>query len=149
MLSITHMAMGGMIASAFPNPVIYLPLTLGSHYLLDFIPHWDCGTGLETYTKTKSLALAQEVVDLTLSGLFLLVVFSPLNYHTQFHIWIAAITSIVPDFIEAPSNFLNWNPQILHKLNWFHQKFHSKPLNLIEGLTPQLIFLWLVYLWVG
>jgi hypothetical protein len=146
MLSITHVATGSLLAHYFPSPTIFLPITLASHYILDWIPHWDCGSGLEDGTKSKKQALFQEVFDLIASVGFVYYVFQYGQNEFQTHIWLAAFVSLIPDFIEAPANFLDFNPYIIKPLNNFHAKFHTITLPVIEGLTPQLVALFLIYL---
>lgn len=141
MLSIGHIATGALIAHYIPNPMVYVPLTLASHFVADWIPHWDCGTGMGTQ-KTKRLALAHEALDLVLSIIFISIVFGS----TNIHIWLAALIAILPDLIEAPENFLNIKLKILTPINKFHERWHHSQPNLILGLTPQLVLLFIVYL---
>ena len=56
MLSIAHTLTGAFIASKVPDPLVYTPLTLASHYLEDWIPHRDVGTGLSTGRRKPSTA---------------------------------------------------------------------------------------------
>lgn len=147
MLSITHMAVGASLATSLNHPGLYIPAALLSHYLLDGILHWDCGTGLGTGRKTKKMALFHEIIELILSFGYLLI----LDRSTpgfDLHLWLAALVSILPDLIEAPENFLAIRLKFLNPLNDFHAKFHRSTPDMITGLTPQLIALFLIYLLV-
>ena len=67
MLSVSHAATGAFIASKLPHPALYIPLTLAAHYLQDWIPHWDVGTGLSNGTRSKRTAMILEIFDLAAS----------------------------------------------------------------------------------
>lgn len=145
MLSITHMATGAIIAHYLPQPLFYVPLTLASHYLEDYLPHWDCGTGLDQ-GKNKLKAVGEEIVELILAVIFIYITFEQNQPGIQFHIWLAVGLSLLPDFMEAPSNFLDWNPRLLKPLNGFHDRFHNTLTDPITGLTPQLLLIFVIYL---
>ncbi|MBP7768684.1 hypothetical protein KA082_02515, partial [Candidatus Woesebacteria bacterium] len=68
MLSIPHALTGAFIASKFSNPLIYIPAAIAAHYLQDWIPHWDVGTGLSKGTRKRSTAIMLELVDLAITG---------------------------------------------------------------------------------
>ena len=145
MLTIAHAASGALIATKVSNPILSVPLILASHYLQDYILHWDLGTGLTGGKKSKWLALAQEItIDMTLAALFLHYFFPgdtlPIDQTAAF----GAFVSLIPDFIEAPKNFLSWEPKIIRPFNKFHHGFHNSTTNMIVGLTPQLILLFVV-----
>lgn len=145
MLSITHMAVGAAIAQTSQEPLIYLPAVLASHYLLDGIIHWDIGTGLSSGKKSKKVAVIQEIGELFLAFLYLLVVFGS-NPLLAVHAWIGAAVSLIPDFLEAPDNFLDMKIKALDKVNSFHARFHASTPDMVVGLTPQLVILFVVYL---
>jgi len=148
MLSITHIALGATAAHYTQNPLIYIPISLMGHYIGDALLHWDCGTGLENGSKSKRAAILQELFELSLSAVFLSIVFFNQSDKQTIHILIASFFSILPDLIEAPKNFLGKDLPLLKPLNTFHAKFHNSTPNMIIGFTPQLIFLFLVYLLV-
>lgn len=141
MLSISHMATGALIASYLPNPALYIPLTLASHYLEDFILHWDVGTGLSSGKKKKKAAIIHEFIELGISFVFLYLVFEQHRSGISWHVWIAAIVALIPDFMEAPRNFFGKEPAFLKPFNNFHHRFHHSTPNVILGLTPQILLL--------
>ena len=67
MLSIPHTLTGAFIASKIPHPAVYIPATLAFHYLQDWIPHWDVGTGLSTGRRKRSTAIMLEIAELIIS----------------------------------------------------------------------------------
>jgi len=146
MLSLAHTATGAIIASKIPNPYISIPLVLASHYLEDYIVHWDCGTGLSKGIKKKSEALVQEFFELGLSLLFIYLFFQKGSTQLNYPVWIGAFVALIPDFLEAPRNFLKWEPSFLKPFNNFHGKFHNSTPNMILGLTPQLVLLFVIAL---
>jgi len=68
MLSIAHSATGAIIAAKVQNPFLYVPIVLALHYLQDFIPHWDVGTGLTNGSRKRIHAFFLEWIDLVLSA---------------------------------------------------------------------------------
>ena len=153
MLSIAHCATGAVLAVTLKDPVLVIPAVLASHYVLDWIPHWDVGTGLSNGSRKKRDAFVFELGDLALAGLLVIAMYpaipfinAELSYSTILPFF-GAFLGLVPDFIEAPRNFFGWNPWFLKPLNRFHHAVHRSTPNMLKGLSPQialLIFLWIV-----
>ena len=148
MLSISHATVGAFIATRVENPALSIPLILASHYLLDAVPHWDAGTGLGNGSKSVGKALLLELPDLLLAGAIVLLFF-PLSFPFSQppqdllllpQIW-GAFLGLLPDFLEAPRNFLKYEPAVLRPLNKFHHAFHHSIPHLLPGLAPQIILL--------
>lgn len=154
MLSISHAVTGAFIAVKVANPALAVPLILLSHYLEDAIPHWDVGTGMGKGLKNPTLALRHEFVDLALAVTLVL-----LFYHSQFPLvpnlatasvrnfapyW-GAFLGLLPDFLEAPRNFLKYEPAWLRPINRFHRIFHHSIPHVLDGLAPQLILLTILW----
>lgn len=153
MLSIPHSLTGAFIASKLPHPILYIPLTLGMHYLCDWIPHWDVGTGLSTGKRKRSTALILELGELVITvGLIYWFFFAdfgkPLNLTDSYsiHIWMGALTGIIPDLVEAPRNFLKWEPWFIKPFNDVHGSFHHSTPHILIGLIPQVILVLLIWL---
>jgi hypothetical protein len=154
MLSISHAATGAVIASRVSNPFLSIPLILASHYLEDMIAHWDAGTGLGKGLKTRQAALRDGLIDLVLAGLIVLAFYPsafPVIRNSSFvirdytPIW-GAFVGLVPDFLEAPRNFLKYEPWFLRAVNRFHGLFHHSIPRVLDGLAPQLLLL--IILWL-
>ncbi len=143
MLSISHTLTGALIASKVGNPILYVPLVLASHYLEDWIPHWDVGTGLSNGTRKKSTAIKMEFIELGISAVLLFLFWQMGNSQIMYHVWFGAFVGLIPDFMEAPKNFLNMDPWIFRLPNKFHHHFHGSIPSIPWGLTPQII-LWVV-----
>jgi|GEM_PF-297331 len=146
MLSISHTLTGAFIASKLPHPALYIPLTLASHYFEDWVPHWDVGTGLSNGKRKRKTAFLLEIVDLAISLAAIYYFWQSGQNEIQYHIWIGAFVGLVPDFLEAPRNFLKWEPWFLKPLNNFHHLFHNSTTNMVLGLTPQFITVGLIWL---
>ncbi len=139
MLSIPHTLTGAFIASRLPHPALYIPLTLGMHYLQDWIPHWDVGTGLSSGKRKRSTAIILELVELGVSAYLVHLFFVSSNPDLSLHIWAGALTGIVPDLLESPRNFLKWEPFFLKPINSFHAMFHHSTPSMVIGLLPQVV----------
>ncbi|HSW89547.1 MAG TPA: hypothetical protein VLH19_01615 [Patescibacteria group bacterium] len=139
MLSISHAMTGAYIATRLHNPLLAFPVILASHYLEDWILHWDVGTGLTNGSRSKRTAFILELGDLAIAGLLVLFIFQPNFFAFS---WIAiygAFIGLLPDFVEAPRNFWHFNPPILKIFNDFHHNFHRSTPNILLGLIPQII----------
>lgn len=139
MLSISHTLTGAFIASKLPSPALYIPLTLASHYLEDWIPHWDVGTGLSNGKRKRVTAIILELGELAISFGLLYFIWQAGRPTIQWHIWIAAFVALIPDFLEAPRNFLKWEPSFIKPFNNFHGLFHHSTMHKVVGLLPQII----------
>jgi hypothetical protein len=151
MLSISHAVTGAVIATNIGNPYISIPIILLSHYLEDAVPHWDAGTGLGSGKKTRQQAIIHGIIDLVLAGIIVLIFYppdfslitAPLSLITP-AIW-GAFLGLLPDFLEAPRNFLKWEPAFMKPINKFHHSFHHSIPRMWDGLAPQILLL--IILW--
>ncbi len=139
MLSISHSVTGAFIATKLPHPLLYIPLIFASHYLEDWIPHWDVGTGLSNGTRKRKTAMYLELGELVVSLLLIYFFWQFGTAHINFNAWIGAFFGLIPDFIEAPRNFLKWEPAIIKPLNKLHGMFHHSTPNMVFGLLPQIV----------
>jgi hypothetical protein len=146
MLSISHALTGAFIAVKVPNPIISVPLILASHYIEDWILHWDVGTGLSNGTRKKQTAIILELFDLAISAGLVYWFFQSESVSLNFAAWFGAFIGLLPDFLEAPRNFLRYNPWWLKPLNDFHHGFHHSTPNMVLGLLPQILVVGLIFL---
>jgi hypothetical protein len=135
MTGTNHALTGALIATAIGNPIVFVPAAIGSHFVLDMLPHFG-----EKYGQRKKLTKIVWTADagLLVGGLILLVA-------TQN--WLIALGSFAalsPDlawifrfvFIEK------WGtlpPGNLNRLNSFHaniQKLESR-----EGVFVEVLWL--------
>jgi hypothetical protein len=146
MLSIAHGPTGAFIASKIPNPFISVPLCIAAHFIEDFVPHWDVGTGLTKKVKSKKSAFLQELfTDFPLSILIVYFFFQH-GHPFDWHIWLGWFAALAPDFIEFPHLFLKFDPWPMKYINEFHKSVHHSIPDVIRGVVPQLIVLGVIYL---
>lgn len=126
-------------------------LILASHYLEDSIYHWDAGTGMGKGLKSSRTALSHELVDLLLTAAVVLTFF-PLPHVENIleiarapQVW-GGLLALLPDLLEAPRNFLHYEPAWLKPLSRFHKSFHRSTPAILAGLAPQVLLLLLIYL---
>lgn len=147
MLSIAHGTTGALIATAIPNPLISTPLILVTHFLQDYIPHWDFGQGLSKKKKRKKTAFFQELLtDFPLSILLVYLWFPAGSGEINFMAFYGWFIALLPDFLEFPYLFLNWRLKPLKQFVKFHSSIHESTSKKIKGLWPQAVTLLIVYL---
>ena len=146
MLSVAHAATGALIASKLPHPLLYIPLAIGAHYLEDWIPHWDVGTGLTNGNRTKRTAFILEIFDLILTVAVIYYFWQHTQTTLQTDIWVGALAGLTPDLLGTPKIFLGWKIKLLEPLNKFHESFHHSIPNIAMGLLPQVILLGVIWL---
>lgn len=96
------------------------------------------GTGLTNGKRKRRTALILELIEMGIA--FILVYFFWQYGHSEVNLnaWIGAGISLIPDFLEAPRNFVQREPKIIQPLNALHGAFHHSTPNMIFGLAPQL-----------
>jgi hypothetical protein len=139
MLSISHSLTGAFIATKLPHPLLYIPLIFASHYLEDWIPHWDVGTGLSSGKRKRQTAIYLELIELAFSLVLVYIFWQHGSPELQINAWAGASFALLPDFMEAPRNFLKWEPAFFKPLNNFHNLFHHSTHNIAFGLLPQVV----------
>lgn len=153
MLSIAHATTGAIIAVHVHSPLVAVPLILASHYALDAIAHYDAGTGLSSGKKSRRTAFILGLLDLALALVIVFLLYPFPLFHTplpallnQPPVW-GAFLGLLPDFLEAPRNFLHYEPAWLKPINHFHGSFHHSIPNILSGLAPQAILLSLIWMY--
>lgn len=146
MLSISHGLTGALIATKLGHPVLFIPACFVAHYLEDWIPHWDVGTGLSTGKRKKSTAIILELIELAITVALVYLLWRPAGIQTLLLAGAGAFTILLPDFMEAPRNFLKWEPVFLKHFNDFHGLFHHSTPNMVLGLLPQIAVVIAVFL---
>lgn len=102
MTATAHALVGAVIAAKVVNPFLACPAALGSHFLMDLIPHWDMGTGWEK--KKKAKFFLEAVFDVLLGTILVWLVFgAKVN---PVHLWLTVFFAQLPDWISAPYLFL-------------------------------------------
>lgn len=93
MLVSPHAAVGAAIGALIPNPLVAVPLALGSHYFLDTVLHWQ--ETLAPYTPSKKTYLRISLdIPLALGITTLIAYWNPLQTPL---IWAGALAGTLPD----------------------------------------------------
>jgi len=149
MLEFAHVLTGGVIAYKLNNPLVSLPFSFFSHFLLDLLPHWNphLSTEKKKYgqitRKTFLFILGDSFLGL-LGGLFWAFKALP-NLSRVAIILTGCFLSILPDLIEAPYYFLNYNKPWLKKLIVFQNR-HQFNIPFLPGILSQIFFILLLIL---
>jgi hypothetical protein len=83
-----------------------------------------------------------ELGELAITAVLLYFFFQHGHAEINWLAWGGGFIALIPDFLEAPRNFLKWEPDIIKPLNNLHGYFHHSTPNMVVGLTPQ-IALWI------
>ncbi len=139
-----HALVGAAIVFKIPDLRVSLPLILASHFLGDALPHWDTGTNWRE--KGMRQVFFKTLIDVTLSYLLTAIIFIWWLHGDPISIGLAVLVSQLPDFLEIPYFFLNWQFAPWTWINSFQHLFHrSQPLP--WGLVNQLVITILFLTW--
>jgi len=145
MLATTHSLTSAIIITKVPSPYLGLPLVLIFHYLLDLIPHWDTGSGMNKGLKTKRKAFVETIIDLASAATLVFFFFQKGQAFSPL-LWGAVILGILPDILEFPALFFNFRPFPLNYLEKFHNEIMHRRGKLPWGLINQLVIIALISL---
>lgn len=150
-LETPHVIVGAAIATHVVNPALALPLALGSHFILDRVPHWNPHLNRELNKHGKVTVKSTKLIIIDSScallfGLFIAHQALP-NIAYALTILAACFLSVLPDVVGAPYYFLNAKNKILKK--WVHfQKSMQSDAPLVYGLITQLLVIFAALYWI-
>lgn len=127
------------------HPILVLPTIFVTHYLEDWIPHWDVGTGLSSGKRKRQTAILLELGELGISAILLYFFFQVGHENIVWGAWLGGFIALIPDFLEAPRNFLHWEPKLIRPLSDLHHTFHHSTPNILIGMAPQLLLWWIIW----
>ncbi|MDO8570693.1 MAG: hypothetical protein Q7R97_03865 [Candidatus Daviesbacteria bacterium] len=137
MLITPHALVGATIAVSINNPFLALPLAVGSHFVLDKIPHWQ--EILYPYRVTHKTWI-RIPLDLFLS---LILVYLITQHHPTkaLIIWVTAFLAVFPDLDGIAFSYphLFKIPVLKRFIDW-HIKIQNETSSL-WGLVPQIIII--------
>lgn len=141
MLELPHTLVGAAIATRIPNPLISLPLALLSHFLLDFVPHWNPSLYTETQKHGRPSGYSTRFVFLDSSlSLILGFLVAARQWPDRGHfllIILCCFLAVAPDVLEAPYFFLKYRPAWMENLiQW--QRRHQGRARKVPGILIQL-----------
>jgi hypothetical protein len=138
MLSTPHMLVGAAITQLPLDPYISIPLAVGSHFILDAVPHWD-GSAPRPPFKTRQVLTAgvDYLIGLTL------IYFLTLGNPQAPLLFVGAISATLPDIFQGILSIFNYlfKQNLLSGFTRFHVAIQGR-LPLIMGLiTSSLVSL--------
>ena len=139
MVSIAHATTGAFIAAVLPYPWVYIPLSLASHFALDFVRHYDIGVAAKIYHYSKIEMMTWEAVDLLISVLVIALIWQQTLASYNPHLWIGAFFGILPDILETSDYFFHQPLKILQPIYHLHDVFHHSTKQFWWGVIPQII----------
>lgn len=133
MLTTPHLLVGAAIGSQFNNPYIVVPVAVGSHFVLDSIPHLMGIVEVHDLDK-KDIAFVATDVALGVSLVYIFSLISP----TPALIFLGAFSSMIPDFHHTFQ--VLFGPNQLKKYTDIHLKFHyKKKMPVVPGIATQIM----------
>lgn len=134
MLDSSHALIGASIAKLVPNPYLGLPLSLLSHVLADYVPHWDFNTRKVKRSKLTliALSLTDAFIGFSLGYLLFKSSVNPVYLFTMM------FTAQLPDWLEAPYHVFDWKFFPFNYIKHFQSVHHHK-LDLPWGLIIQIL----------
>lgn len=150
-LETPHVIVGAAIATKVVNPLLSLPLALGSHFVLDRTPHWNphLNTELKKHGKVTSKTTKIVIIDVALafaSGIFIAYQTLP-NTNRFMLIMFASFLSILPDVVEGPYFFLKMKNKSVEK--WIKiQKSLQVDAPFIPGVLTQILTVIACFYWI-
>lgn len=151
MLETPHVIVGAAIATKVANPALALPLALGSHFLLEKIPHWNPHLNTETEKfgrptkKSTKITILDTFIALA-SGLFIASKVLPDTAHAV-TILAACFVAALPDIVEGPHFFLGYRNEIIKRWIKF-QKAIQIDTSIIPGLITQVLVVSAAFWWI-
>jgi hypothetical protein len=150
-LETPHVVVGAAIAMKVVNPVLAIPLALGSHFVLDGIPHWNPHLNTEVKengkpTKRSSIIVVIDVCTALALGIFIASRALPSTSHA-ITILFASFASVLPDVIEGPYFFLGVKSKFIKKWITF-QKSLQADTSIVPGLLTQVITIAAAFWWI-
>lgn len=150
-LETPHVIVGAAIATKVVNPLLSLPLVLGSHFILDRTPHWNphLNTELKKHGKVTIKSTKIVIVDVALalaSGTFIAYQTLP-DINRFMFIMLAAFLSILPDIVEGPYFFLKMKSKSVERWIKF-QKSIQVDAPFIPGVMTQILTVAACFYWI-
>ena len=151
MLITAHFIVGSAIASKVLNPAISFPLALGSHFLLDRIPHWNPHllSEFKKYNKITRKTTFFIFIDssLAISSAAFISLNQAMNFNQALIVFLSGVIATAPDLIEAPYYFLNMKSRLVERwILW--QKTVQGDASFVPGILIQIVIITTSILWI-
>ena len=142
MLELPHVLVGAAIATSVSNPVLAFPLALASHFITDYVPHWNphINTEIKKYgsiTQKSLLILAADSGGALVLGASIAYLKS--QSLSQFLVIMACcLMAVLPDVLEIPYYFFKQKIKWMEDLITF-QRSHQWNVPVLWGMLAQII----------
>ncbi|HEY5153069.1 MAG TPA: hypothetical protein VII55_03770 [Candidatus Saccharimonadales bacterium] len=134
MLTTPHAAAGIAIGAFVGNPLVVIPTTMASHFLLDAVPHWQ--ETLAPYNPTRKTYIRVPLdIALAVAMTILATRWQP---HYTGVIWLGAIFANVPDLDTVTILIPKLRQGIVRKYYDWHCAIQRETASL-WGVVPQLL----------
>lgn len=138
-----HAAVGIILAAKFQNPYIAIPLTLASHIVCDFVPHWDAGT--HYFKKSRKRFLIEAAADVFISLALTYGVITALAPQVNLlYAYLIVFCAQWFDWVAIPL-YVWFNKGIFKKITEFSE-FTNITLDKPWGIITQIAFVAVLYL---
>jgi len=133
MTATAHALVGAVIAAKIGNPALAYPAAVGSHFLMDLIPHWDSGIGWRS--KNSKRRVLEAVLDVLLGVVLVFLIFKA--QANSAHLWLTVFFAQLPDWLSAPYIFLKLNQFPFAQIYKLQSAVNSKA-GVFYGLVTQI-----------
>lgn len=142
MIETPHVVVGAAIAMKVANPALALPLALGSHFVLDKVPHWNPHLLTETKkfgkpSKRSTFIVATDIITSIIIGISIARLALP-DTTRLLTVIAACFLSVLPDIVEGPYFFLNFRPKLIERWIKYQRSFQVN-VNFIPGMLTQIL----------
>ena len=149
-LETPHVVVAAAIATKVANPALAIPLALGSHFILEKIPHWNphINTEMKKFGKISDSSKKIIMLDVILSLLFGFYIASlaPNNLRALTVIF-TCFVAVLPDLIEAPYYLAGTKIDFIVK-KWIpFKKSIQADASFLPGLFNQVLIVAVALLW--
>ncbi len=145
MLELPHVLVGAAIATVVPNPLISIPLSLASHFLGDYVPHWNphFPTELKKYGRLTPATFVILMADSAIAVFVGLAIGQALypDFPTgllTFNLLACCLASVLPDVVEIPHYFFGFKSRFLTRLSRFQSR-HQFNVPALPGILSQIL----------
>ncbi|MEK7581265.1 MAG: hypothetical protein AAB512_03195 [Patescibacteria group bacterium] len=136
MTATAHALIGASFATIISNPIIGVPVAFISHFIADFIPHWDAGTN---HRNKSNLRLKIEATfDVLLGFALVLMLFKTQTMQNPVYMFSMVIAAQLPDWLAAPDYMFNLK---VPPFSWMYKIGHetNTRMQLPWGLVTQVV----------
>lgn len=150
-LETPHVVVAAAIATKVANPALAIPLALGSHFILEKVPHWNphWNTEKKKFGKVTNQTIILVLIDAgiaLMAGTYIASLALP-NYGLAITVLFASLAGVLPDLIEAPYFFFDKRSKFIDKWILF-QKSIQVDTGVIPGLITQTLTIIAAFWWI-